>query len=738
MKWLAAFAAAAAGAHASFESSQKTSISKVVQMLEKMLADAKSEGKTDRDLYAKYKCYCDTNTEEMNTAIADNTDRIARLSANIERLQGESGELSLQVAKLTADIADTEQAIKEAQKIRDDQNEAFIAEEKDLKAALASMKDAINTLTAIGADLTDDESRDDETHQRLTQGTTGGFMQRRSMMKLAVDVKQAMSAANSMEKHRKLSSVLSLIQRGDVYGAQSGQVVGILKNMRDTFEENLKNAQDTEAAQAAAHAKFLETKNASLATMRESREKKYGQLGENDTQVGADKAERTDAEKTLASDQEFLADLTQNCKIKTDEYEERKMTRAQEEASVSEAIAILSSDDAFDTFNTNGRTDAGSFIQIRALSTEQHVVKNLLKVSKQTKSLALARLAAHVQAGNPFTHLFGEIDKLIEVIDKEEVADDKKFDFCEKEQRENRAKKSDLETKIDSTKAKIAQLNQEIVDHNATIEGCRVELEAIATSRADATQMREEEAAAHAANTQNLDATTDLLTSAQKVLKKFYEAALSKRDEREIKDMRDVDADRTAAPEVGEFKNRDGENKVISLLDTILEEVSKERADAVTAENEAIAAFEAELASLKSRQEAEEALLADTEVALATATESRASEKKVLASSETELEQTENYLAEIKPGCDFIQDNISTRKSNRSTEKAALENAKTQLSKTPAFLKLKNQEEQRALGPCKDTCNQYGKEDAECQSCLHDVSVPAYCTSNPETPGCSK
>merc|ERR550514_1668176 len=112
-------------------------------MLEKMLADAKAEGKEDRDLFAKYKCYCDKNTEEMNTSIEDNTNLIAELSASIEQLQGASGKLSMDVAQLTADIADTEQAIAEAEKIRKDQNEAFLAEEADLQAALASMKDAI-------------------------------------------------------------------------------------------------------------------------------------------------------------------------------------------------------------------------------------------------------------------------------------------------------------------------------------------------------------------------------------------------------------------------------------------------------------------------------------------------------------------------------------------------------------------------------------------------------------------
>ena len=58
-----------------------------------------------------------------------------------------------------------------------------------------------------------------------------------------------------------------------------------------------------------------------------------------------------------AEDEKILADLTKQYADKTAEYEDLKMVRANEEAVVAQAISILSSDAAFESF---GATAAGT------------------------------------------------------------------------------------------------------------------------------------------------------------------------------------------------------------------------------------------------------------------------------------------------------------------------------------------------------------------------------------------
>merc|ERR1719159_2149234 len=66
-----------------------------------------------------------------------------------------------------------------------------------------------------------------------------------------------------------------------------------------------------------------------------------------------------------ADAEEFLELLIPMCEEKAKEYEERNMFRANEDAAISKAIAILNADAAFDTFGKVDATSTGatSFLQ---------------------------------------------------------------------------------------------------------------------------------------------------------------------------------------------------------------------------------------------------------------------------------------------------------------------------------------------------------------------------------------
>ena len=113
------------------------------------------------------------------------------------------------------------------------------------------------------------------------------------------------------------------------------------------------------------------------------------------------KKELKETEEQLAEDQSFLADLTAMCKEKTALYEDRKAVRAGEEAAIAQAVSVLNSDDAFDTFGKVTAT-AGAFVQLRSQSKQmtprQSVMKMLLLAAKDSKSLKLAKIAVALHA----------------------------------------------------------------------------------------------------------------------------------------------------------------------------------------------------------------------------------------------------------------------------------------------------------------------------------------------------
>merc|ERR1719301_277894 len=96
-------------------------------------------------------------------------------------------------------------------------------------------------------------------------------------------------------------------------------------------------------------------------------EKRKKEIGETAELVSRTSSEMNTAKERLSDDSDFLASLTSRCAKKKAEYEKRNMLRAQEEAAIAEAIAILNSDAAFSTFGKVDATSTGStsFMQFR-------------------------------------------------------------------------------------------------------------------------------------------------------------------------------------------------------------------------------------------------------------------------------------------------------------------------------------------------------------------------------------
>jgi TolA-binding protein len=161
-------------------------MTKVVKMLQDMLKKSQEDGEKDRDLYAKFKCYCDDNEDEKTLSIEELTKQIGILENQIEELRGSTGELSTECAQLRSDMEENEAARAEAEAIRKKAHEDFVAEEADLTSAIDQMDQAIKTLSDIGADQTMSVGAD---HTQYMAG-------HEALLRLKSTVKQALVAAS--------------------------------------------------------------------------------------------------------------------------------------------------------------------------------------------------------------------------------------------------------------------------------------------------------------------------------------------------------------------------------------------------------------------------------------------------------------------------------------------------------------------------------------------------------------
>jgi len=502
--------------------SQDRPITKVVKLLQGMLEKSKADGERDTELFAKYKCYCDSNTASKTKSIADNTEAIQLLSGEIAELQGENGKLSAQHSQLEMDMSDNERARATADSLRSKANTAFVADETDMEAAIGQMDQAVDTLAAIGADQTANSAGDNE---KFMAGRNDAPV----LLKLTADVKKAMDAASVFLTQKQKRSVVSFLQApfAGTYTSQSGEIVGILKNMRDTFKSNLASARASEKSSLESYDALTKIKTDEFDNMKTVYNENDATLGQNDGSLSTKKTQRDDAETTKANDEEFLAKLIKICAENTRQYEDRKMVRANEDAAIAEAVSILNSDAAFDNFGETGST---GFLQVSSqaghAAVRKSVEEQLAHDAKAFKSLRIARVAMSLESGNPFSKVVTEIEDMIALIAKEEAADDEQKAWCDSEREENHSQKSDKESNINS-------LNGEITDHvdalDSEVDGLRKQLQdeeaSLAQNRKDQAEEiadRTEANAAYQANVANLVEAEKTTAMATTVLKKFY------------------------------------------------------------------------------------------------------------------------------------------------------------------------------------------------------------------------
>jgi hypothetical protein len=434
------------------------SITAVVKLLKNMLEHSSRQAEEERVSYAKFKCYCDTEEETKKKEIEEATKLISLLEAKIEELEGSNGELSIKAAKLKEDLAENKQKRETATALRNKEKKAFEDTKADLEQAISQLTDAIRTLAEVGADQTKSVGAD---HKQFMRGKTG-------LLSLKSSVQSALSAAEAFMTEDQSKKVAAFVQAPftGTYTAQSGEIVGILKNMKATFAANLATAIETENTQVAAYHEFMKTSLAAEAEMTALYADAQEELGDNDQQLSHKKEQLDAAKKALENDEEFLDKLRPMCADEAKAYENRKEVRAQEDVAIAEAISILNSDSAFETFGTVDATSGElatatdgpplKFLQVvqehfpgvsdaDVRSVMQRVLR---KAAAGRDSPRLAHVISTIQAENPFDTVLNEIDKMIDLIEEESASDKEKLDWCMKERKENKADLKEKEKEI--------------------------------------------------------------------------------------------------------------------------------------------------------------------------------------------------------------------------------------------------------------------------------------------------
>ncbi|CAK0863691.1 unnamed protein product, partial [Prorocentrum cordatum] len=273
-------------------------VSKVISILKDMLNTLQKEQDEDEEIYDKLACWCETNDREKTKAIKEAEERIAALEASIEEDTASSAQLNTEIKNAEQEVAKHQKSLDEATAIREKELAEFNEEEKEMLQALSALKQAVTVLA------------------KHHGGASSTFLQvpKSSMLSVAASLQRLTARTVLTRSQRRVvaSFVQSVHKEG--YAPQSGEIFGILEQMKETFEKDLSETQKSETENQKAYEALKAAKLEQIAAGQAQVDKKTQELADTDERLAHSKQDIGDTKNSLSADEKFLMDLKERCK----------------------------------------------------------------------------------------------------------------------------------------------------------------------------------------------------------------------------------------------------------------------------------------------------------------------------------------------------------------------------------------------------------------------------------------
>jgi len=658
----------AVGAHAVDLSSSNRPVSKVLTLLKDMSETLEKEAAEDQAIYDKMVCWCTTNDASKVKSIADAETHIKNLGTKIEELTALSSQLNEEIGTLSAEVAKNQKALKTATTMREEELAAFAEEESNSMDSISSMAGALDAL---------------QKHQAAS------FMQVASALKKATAKHPALLQTALSPSERDAASAfidsadLGFFTQtssgegaapgdGNSYSSQSGQIFGILEQMKETFEADLAGARKDEMASQKDYEELKAAKEKEIAAGEAQIATKTQELADTDEANAQAKIDLEDTKNTMAADMEYLEKLKEQCALTDKEFEERVKTRQLEIQAVAKATGVLSSDDAMDLMSKTFSLVQTSMT--KSSERRSQASKVLMSAAHKMQSPRLAALAMSVRL-DAFTKVKKAIDDLIAQLLQDKADEIKHKDFCTEELNSNQLQteektrqKTDLLSTMETLTMKIAALAEAIATLKSEVGDLQLSLKR-------AGEDREAQSKAFQQLVTEQRGAQKLLKAALEILSEFYF----------------IQQEPAGPPPPGGFKpmkKNAQSGGVMSMIEQIIADAKAMEEEALKAEKEAIGAYEVTVAETKASVDEKAKDIATKQGTKAKTEEELVETTKDKDEVVLELEDLSKYNAELHTSCDYVLKNFDIRQKARDEEVEALKQAKAILSgaKFSAFL----------------------------------------------------
>merc|ERR1719235_2856749 len=642
-------------------------------MLQRMLKKVEAEGEKEQELYEKYECYCKTSGGDLKKSIAEADTKIPQLQSQIEEAEAKMVQLKEDVKNHQADREAAKAAMASATAIREKEAAAFEKSKTELFSYIEAMAKAIAA---------------------LEKGMAGGFLQTPAagILRRLATVGQHLLDADRQD-------LLAFLDEGagSNYVPKSGEIVGILKQLKDEMDKDMADALAAEEAAITAYKELMAAKTKEVAALTKAIEEKLERIATLGVKIAEMKNDLTDTEEALIEDTKFLADLEKNCATKAAEWDERSKTRTQEIAAITETIKILNEDDALELFKKT--LPSASLIQI-----EMHT-----EAARKRALVAVLAARAAAVAPNPqldlismalrgkkigFEKVIKMIDEMVATLKQEQLDDDNKQEYCKTQLDAADDKKKGLEHAIADLEAAIAADEESLATLTAEIAALEDGIKALDKAVVEATEQRKAEHEDFTEVMAQDTAAKEIILFAKNRLNKFYNPKLYKPPAKAESAVEGGAAfaqvfvhqqKKDAPPPPPETfdaysKKTEESTGVIAMMDLLVKDLDKEMTEATAQEEYAQKDYQSLMADSTEKRAQDSKTLTDKGAAKADLEGDLESKKEAKAGSTKELAGTVEYISSLHSECDWLMKYYEARKEARASEISSLGDAKAVLS----------------------------------------------------------
>lgn len=679
------------GDHDTVESG-KNPIRRVVTMLQMMTKKIEAEAKKEEELYDKYMCYCKTGAETLGKSIADNDAKIPQLQSDIEADTAKLATTKVELEQHQTDRDAAKAAMAKATAIREKEHAEFLKESSSTKANIDALAKAIPA---------------------IEKGMAGGFLQT-SAAQLIKRVALSDVDLNDFDRESLTAFLDGTATGSEGYVPKSGQIVGILKQMKDDFDKDYEALVTAEDEAQKIFDELIAAKTKEVEAHTAAIEKKHKLIGDVSVNLAMMKNDLTDSEEAKAEDTKFLQDLDKNCALKTKEWDERCKTRQEELLALSETIKILNDDDAMEMFKKT--LPSPSLLQVISRSdTVRRKAMEILKAAGRSRKshdptgvdfIELALTGKKVD----FSKVIKMIDDMVALLAKEQQDDDHKKEYCTTQLDLAEDKAKELQHTIDDLDKTILDTEETIKVLSEDLEALEDGIKALDKSVLEATVQRRKENDEYKGLMADNTAAKELIEFAKNRLNKFYNPKLYKpppkrelTEEEKIYTSMGGELEATPAPggiagtgigflqhkdplepppeTFGAYKKKGEESGgVMAMMDLLVKELDKEMTEAEVNEKDAQGDYEQMMNDAAKKRAEDSKAIVEKQSAKANAEADHSTATDTKKETGEELMATKEYLQQLHSECDWLLQNYDLRKTARAEEVDALKKAKAVLS----------------------------------------------------------